>query len=144
MPHVSLIHSIDSIGCCASSTARPRIGRTVDVLLQVHVAREQNSGLPRRTARRASCSMATRRHTPSAVGARHVMGMASLTDDNSRIAADFSGNSKNSGTARRPLLEVATFDTISMGMSDDFGITMDAGSTMEIAQGTDIFGAREY
>ena len=48
MPHVSLIHSIDSIRLLRIvDSEAARIGRTVDVLLQVHVARKrQNSGLP--------------------------------------------------------------------------------------------------
>ena len=72
-----------------------------------------------------------------------LMGMASNTDDVSRISADFS---KIADTRRR-ILEVAPdlrgFDTLSMGMSDDYPLAIAQGSTL-VRVGTAIFGAREY
>ena len=72
-----------------------------------------------------------------------LMGMASNTDDVSRISADFS---KIADTRRR-ILEVVPdlrgFDTLSMGMSDDYPLAIAQGSTL-VRVGTAIFGAREY
>jgi hypothetical protein len=145
MPHVSLIHSIDSIRLLRTvDSEAARIGRTVDVLLQVHVAREETKfGFTPDELLAELPAQWQPADTPS-VRVRGVMGMASLTDDNSRIAADFSEIARVFRELREGLFAgVATFDTISMGMSDDFGIAIDAGSTM-VRIGTDIFGAREY
>lgn len=145
MPHVSLIHSIDSIRLLRTvDSEAARIGRTVDVLLQVHVAREETKfGFTPDELLAELPAQWQPADTPS-VRVRGVMGMASLTDDNSRIAADFSEIARVFRELREGLFaRVATFDTISMGMSDDFGIAIDAGSTM-VRIGTDIFGAREY
>ena len=72
-----------------------------------------------------------------------LMGMASNTDDVSRISADFSKIAET----RRRILEVAPdlrgFDTLSMGMSDDYPLAIAQGSTL-VRVGTAIFGAREY
>ena len=145
MPHVSLIHSIDSIRLLRTvDSEAARIGRTVDVLLQIHVAREETKfGFTPDELLAELPAQWQPADTPS-VRVRGVMGMASLTDDNSRIAADFSEIARVFRELREGLFAgVATFDTISMGMSDDFGIAIDAGSTM-VRIGTDIFGAREY
>ena len=72
------------------------------------------------------------------------MGMASLTDDQARIAADFAAIAAAYRTLKEGLFAGSdSFDTISMGMSDDFPLAIEAGSTM-VRIGTDIFGAREY
>ena len=72
-----------------------------------------------------------------------LMGMASNTDDVLRISADFSKIAET----RRRILEVAPdlrgFDTLSMGMSDDYPLAIAQGSTL-VRVGTAIFGAREY
>jgi pyridoxal phosphate enzyme (YggS family) len=145
MPHVSLIHSIDSIRLLRIvDSEAARIGRTVDVLLQVHVAREETKFGFTPDELLAELPAQWQPADTSSVRVRGVMGMASLTDDNSRIAADFSEIARVFRELREGLFAgVATFDTISMGMSDDFGIAIDAGSTM-VRIGTDIFGAREY
>ena len=114
------------------------------VLLQVHVAREETKFGFTPDELLAELPAQWQPADTSSVRVRGVMGMASLTDDNSRIAADFSEIARVFRELREGLFAgVATFDTISMGMSDDFGIAIDAGSTM-VRIGTDIFGAREY
>ena len=72
-----------------------------------------------------------------------VMGMATNTDDEARIRADFD----SIASLRRSVLDIAPdlrgFDTVSMGMSDDYHIAIEAGSNL-IRIGTAIFGARDY
>jgi uncharacterized pyridoxal phosphate-containing UPF0001 family protein len=72
---------------------------------------------------------------------RGVMGMATFTDDESVVRADFERLAECKA-------ELATyfgseFDMLSMGMSDDYPIALDYGST-EVRIGSTIFGAREY
>ena len=72
-----------------------------------------------------------------------VMGMASNTDDMDRVRADFR---LISATRRRILEEVPElrgFDTVSMGMSGDWHIAVEEGSTL-VRIGTAIFGERVY
>lgn len=72
-----------------------------------------------------------------------VMGMATNTDDTVRIRRDFEAIA----SCRRRILEIAPdlrdFDIVSMGMSDDFPIAVEAGSNL-VRIGTDIFGPRQY
>lgn len=145
VPHASLIHSIDSLRLLRTvDSEASRIGRTVDVLLQVHVAREETKfGFTPDELLVELPAQWQPADTPS-VRVRGVMGMASLTDDTDRIAADFAEIARVFRQLREGLFADAdTFDTISMGMSDDFSMAIDAGSTM-VRIGTDIFGAREY
>ncbi len=69
--------------------------------------------------------------------------MATNTDDTDRIAADF----KAIADLRKQILAIAPdlrgFDTLSMGMSDDYPLAIEAGATL-VRVGTAIFGARAY
>ena len=72
---------------------------------------------------------------------RGVMGMATFTDDEATVRGDF----KRLNECFAELKEYfgAEFDTLSMGMSDDYPIAIEYGST-EVRIGSTIFGAREY
>ncbi len=145
VPHAFLIHSIDSMKLLRTvDSEAARIGRVADVLLQIHVAREETKfGF---TPDELLTVLPGEWHpadTPN-VRVRGVMGMASLTDDQARIAADFAAIAAVYRTLKEGLFAGSdSFDTISMGMSDDFPLAIAAGSTM-VRIGTDIFGAREY
>lgn len=144
VPYVSLVHSIDSLKLlrCVDDEAR-RIGRTVDVLLQLHVAREATKyGFTINECRELVDSGAADALTNVCI--RGVMGMATNTDDETEIRREFReirhtfDSLKSSHFASND-----RFDTMSMGMSDDYRIAVEEGSTM-VRIGTSIFGAREY
>ena len=71
------------------------------------------------------------------------MAMASNTDDPVRIAADFG----QVADLRHRILDLAPdlvgFDSLSMGMSDDYQIAITRGSNL-VRIGTAIFGHRQY
>ncbi len=142
IPHASLIHSIDSekLLRLVDSEAR-RIGRTVDVLLQVHVAREETKFgfTPQELDDLAASGI-----IPSLgnIRVRGVMGMASNVDDETRIRQDFRDIARAFDNLRKTT-GIETLDTISMGMSHDYMTAIDEGSTM-VRIGTTIFGEREY
>lgn len=142
IPHASLIHSIDSekLLRLVDSEAR-RIGRTVDVLLQVHVAREETKFgfTPQELDDLAASGI-----IPSLgnIRVRGVMGMASNVDDETRIRQDFRNIARAFDNLRKTT-GIETLDTISMGMSHDYMTAIDEGSTM-VRIGTTIFGEREY
>ena len=73
-----------------------------------------------------------------------VMGMASNTDDMERVAADFDAiRSVYDRIINEVAPDLRGFDTVSMGMSGDWGIAVSHGSNM-VRIGSDIFGARQY
>ena len=142
IPHASLIHSIDSekLLRLVDSEAR-RIGRTVDVLLQVHVAREETKFgfTPQELDDLAASGI-----IPSLgnIRVRGVMGMASNVDDETRIRQDFRDIARAFYNLRTPP-GIEPLDTIRMGMSHDYMTAIAEGSTM-VRIGTTIFGEREY
>lgn len=142
LPYVDLIHSIDSERLLRLVDAEARrIGRVIDVLLQVHVAKEETKFgfTPGELLRFAGSG--TISALPN-IRVRGVMGMASNVDDPLRIKADFSDIASAFNALRRlPGLE--SIDIISMGMSHDYRLAIDAGSNM-VRIGTTIFGERQY
>ncbi len=135
-----MIQSIDSLRLLkAVSDAAVKAGRRVDVLLQVHVAREETKTgfLPDEMEQAAREAL-----TMPGVRLRGVMGMASNTDDEARVRADFKAIRgcfdalRLGAAAGQP-----HFDTVSMGMSHDRALAIEEGSTM-VRIGSDIFGER--
>ena len=144
LPHVSLIHSIDSERLLRLVDAEAqRLGRRVGVLLQVHVAKEETKyGFSPEELQ----SIITPELVVSLPGVeiRGVMGMASNVDDPERIGADFEALHRAFEALRAGVFASSpSFSILSMGMSHDWPIAVDHGSNM-IRVGTDIFGEREY
>ena len=119
-----------------------REGVTQNVLLQVHVAREETKfGF---TPEELIEYFSERRF--ESLKATHIcglMGMASNTDDMARVASDF----ETIAALRKKILGICPdlrgFDMLSMGMSHDYRIAIGAGST-HVRVGTAIFGDRGY
>ena len=111
------------------------------VLMQVHVAREETKFgfLPDELLQ----WFADRRY--ESLQATHicgVMGMASNTDDRTRIAADFAAIRGIFDRIASLHPELRGFTTVSMGMSHDYPIAVAEGSTL-VRVGTMIFGERQ-
>ena len=144
MPHVSMIESVDSLQLLRLiEKEAARIDRTVDVLLQIHVAQEETkSGFSVEELLEAGeAGMLTCYDHVRVCG---VMAMASLTDDMEQVAQEFD-------LVRRTyiMLKDSCFDEsehffhLSMGMSDDWQIAVKYGATL-VRIGTAIFGPRNY
>lgn len=144
LPHVSLIHSVDSerLLDCIDKEAE-RIGRTVDVLLQIHVAQEEAKfgfTLHEITQLANSGKLTAMSHV-RVVG---VMAMATNTDDDAEIRREFAEAHHVFYTLKDGcFFGDEHFCELSMGMSDDYRLAIAEGSTM-VRIGTTIFGAREY
>ena len=140
-PFVSLIASVDSERLVAEIERQAeRCGRRIDCLLEVHVADEESkSGWDIDALRTyiASGALDTMPH----VRIRGLMTIATNTDDESIIRRDFQ-TIKSLYDELRPLFG-PEFDTLSIGMSDDYPIALEYGSTM-VRIGTAIFGSRTY
>lgn len=120
-----------------------KAGRMIDVMLQVHVAREQTKFgfLPGELTECITSALVDSLEATRIVG---VMGMASNVDDMARIEADFAAiKSAFDSLAAGVMSGHEEFCHISMGMSDDFEVAIRHGSNV-VRIGTDIFGAREY
>lgn len=72
-----------------------------------------------------------------------VMGMATNTDSTERILDDFRTISETLHVIKEIAPELTDFNSVSMGMSDDYPLAIDCGSTM-VRVGTGIFGSRGY
>lgn len=72
-----------------------------------------------------------------------LMGMATNTDDESVVRADFERIAalKNRLVALHP--QLTDFKELSIGMSEDYKIAVQCGATM-VRIGSDIFGPRQY
>ena len=140
-PFVSMISSVDSerlIDEIEKQSAKCE--RVIDILLEVHVAREETkSGWDIDELRTYLASGALDRMEH--VRVRGVMTIASNTDDESIVRGDFE-RIRAIYDELKPRFGEA-FDTLSIGMSDDYPVALEYGSTM-VRIGTAIFGAREY
>ena len=140
-PYVHLIESLDSERLAeAIEKEAAKCDRTIDCLLEIHVTKEESkSGWDYAELLDfvRSGGFAAMPH----IRLRGVMGMATFTDDEATVRGDF----KRLNECFTELKEHfgAEFDTLSMGMSDDYPIAIEYGST-EVRIGSTIFGAREY
>ncbi len=141
MPYVSLIHSVDSERLVREIEKEARrLDRTVDVLLEIHVAQEETKTGWSGEELEAWLKTEQWREL-QAVRFRGVMGIASNTDDEALVKADF--EALRGWFERLKPLFGESFDTLSMGMSDDYPIAIACGSMM-VRVGSKIFGARDY
>lgn len=144
MPIVSLIHSVDSIRLLSTiDKEAARIGRTVDVLLQLHVAQEEaKSGfaIEELIQLAENGEFQPFKH----VRYRGLMAMATFTTDTALIASEFARVASTYATLlEKQIFPGADFNQLSMGMSDDWHIAVEHGATL-VRIGTQIFGPRQY
>ncbi len=140
---VSMIHGVDSIAHLEEvERAAAKVERTVDVLLQVHVAKEETKFgfAPEDLDEPHELAQLVLPH----VRVRGLMGMASNTDDLERVRADFREVRRFFDSLKQQAFaDMPWFDTVSMGMSHDYPIAVEEGSTL-VRIGSSIFGARDY
>lgn len=142
VPFVHLIHSIDSPALLVTvNKEAERIGRVIDVLLQFHIATEETKfGLDLEEALALLGSGVFR--SMRNVRIRGVMGMASFSEDQEQVRAEFRSLRSIYNELRDGFFSGdAAFDTLSMGMSGDWRIAVEEGSTL-IRVGSAIFGSR--
>lgn len=143
-PWATTIQSIDSIELLQLiNKEAARINRHINVLLQLHVAKEQTkSGFTIGETLQAANEGAFM--DLSNVTITGVMAMATFTDDMEQVASEFKLVHDTFLTLHdKYFTDNPAFKEISMGMSDDWHIAVQHGATF-VRIGTDIFGAREY
>jgi len=140
-PFVSLIHSVDSQKLLeAIDKEAGKAQRVIDCLLQVHIAQEETKfGFDREELLTLVNSGALARFPNIRVVG--LMGMASFTDNEVQVRSEFHG-------LHLIFIEMQTvfgvdFTQLSMGMSGDYLLAIEEGSTM-VRVGSSIFGERNY
>ncbi|MCB9080744.1 MAG: YggS family pyridoxal phosphate-dependent enzyme [Lewinellaceae bacterium] len=141
-PFISMVHSVDSLKLLAEIDKQAaRNDRTIDCLLQFKIALEDTKyGLDLDTAHQLLTD-------PSFAALRHVricgvMGMATFTEDTAQVKSEFEQLTRIFNTLKETYFASSSYFTErSMGMSDDYPLAVEAGSTM-VRIGTLLFGSR--
>ena len=137
---IHLIHAVDSIRLIKEINKQAlKQDKMIDVLLQLHLAQENSKfGIPVNDFEIFIGEL--KKAQISNVRIKGLMTMASNTDDEKQIRAEFEKAKKFS-----ILLQTLYPDAkeLSMGMSGDYKIAIEQGSTM-VRIGSSIFGKRDY
>ena len=136
-PFVALIHGVNSISTLKEIDKQAKkLNKQIEILLQLHVATEESKfGFSEEEV----LEIASQKELYSNVNLRGVMGMASFTEDQSLIRKEFQEVNRIFSLLK-PLFGEA-FNEISMGMSGDWEIAVEEGSTL-VRIGSAIFGSR--
>lgn len=137
---VDLIHGVDRLKLLNEINKQAqKHNRSIDCLLQIKIAEEDSKfGMTANEAENLLKSSAL--HHLKNINIVGVMGMASFTNDTNQIRTEF--ETLKSTFDRLKNIE-QQMHIVSMGMSGDYPIAIDCGSTM-IRIGSHIFGARNY
>jgi len=141
-PYASLVHSIDSLKLLIEVNKQAlKNNRIIDCLLQFHIATEESKfGLSLEEVDK----LLTSNEFSSLKNIRivGVMGMASFINSEEQVRSEFARLNQIFIELKNSFFKQSkTFKTISMGMSGDFKIAIEEGSTM-VRVGSAIFGIR--
>ena len=138
-PFVTMIHSIDSFKLLnIVDREAQKNERKIDVLLQIKIASEESKYGFTSEELLSELDPSTFLH----VNFRGVMGMATFTNDEQQVRSEFQKLAKNFTEIKSKFFsDDCDFDQISMGMSGDYKIAIEEGSTM-VRIGSLLFGAR--
>ena len=143
LPYVSLIQSVDSIRLLDGIQKWAESnGRVIRVLLEPHVAAEETKqGFSPEEIHTVLESAASGAYANIVFCG--IMGMATFTDDESVVRGDFTALRHIFETCRSRIPSLAPhFTELSIGMSDDYSLAIEYGSTM-VRIGSMIFGQRK-
>lgn len=141
---VDMIHSVDSLKLAlAIDREADKTGRVIPVLLQIHIADEESKfgfSEDELNSLLDSQEISVLRN----IRIDGLMGMATYTEDLEKIRSEFRYLGEVFSRVKNAYFAGSDhFRQISMGMSGDYEIAIEEGSTM-IRVGTVIFGARTY
>ena len=142
LPYVSLVQSVDSVRLLDAIQAWGEANaKVISVLLEPHVAAEESK---QGFAAEEIYSLLDNSAAYPNICFRGIMGMATFTDDQTVVASDFAALRSIFDMCRSRFPHLAEdFTELSIGMSDDYPLAIEYGSTM-IRIGSMIFGERNY
>ena len=140
-PFVSLIHGVDSLKLLQEINKQAKKNnRTIDCLLQIYIAEEETKfGLDEEEL----TSLLTSNEFQELKNIQIVglMGMATFTANKDQIKKEFLHLKSIFDTKKNLKSEICNLNTLSMGMSSDYQLAIECGSTM-VRIGSSIFGGR--
>ncbi|SNS67919.1 hypothetical protein SAMN06295967_11611 [Belliella buryatensis] len=142
-PFVHLIHGVDSFKLLKEINKQAKkVDRTISCLIQMHIAEEDSKfGFDQQELDEMLQSKEI--HELSNVKIIGLMGMATFTDDESQVRKEFRGLKHLFDQLKsQKLPDSFELKEISMGMSGDYLIAQEEGSTM-VRIGSAIFGSRK-
>jgi hypothetical protein len=143
-PFVAMIHSIDSLHLLTEVNRQAeKVGRVINVLLQIHIAHEETKFGMTFDECRALLNEGTWKQL-NHVRICGLMGMATFTDNMEQVDGEFAGLQAFFEELKGNwFADDTAFKELSMGMTDDYPIAIRHGSTF-VRIGTLIFGERNY
>ena len=153
----SAVESVDSLSLLGELEKRARAqGKVLDILFELHTGEESKAGFPDRDSLFEACdllcSLSEERGAAGAAVAagaagaagglslRGLMTMAPFTKEEAPVRASFR-SLKAAFEELRSRYRFPSFDVLSMGMTNDYEIAIEEGSTL-VRIGTALFGAR--
>ena len=144
-PFVHLIHGVDDMKLLKEINKQAaKHNRVIDCLLQVYIAQEETKfGLNDEELETVINKLISESSSLNNICIKGLMGMASNTDDPDKIKAEF--HQLKALFDKYAAQTAANFklSILSMGMSSDYIIALEEGSTM-VRIGSLLFGARDY
>ncbi len=142
-PFVEMIHSIDSFKLLQEVQKQAfKNSRVIKVLLQFHISEEETKFGFNSDQLDEILKNEIWNEIPN-VEICGVMGMASFSDDMNQVRNEFKSLKNIFDTLKKSQVFTESFKEISMGMSGDYEIAVEEGSTM-IRVGSALFGKRNY
>jgi pyridoxal phosphate enzyme (YggS family) len=141
IPFVYMIHSVDSLKLLKEIDKQAKkIDRIADCLLQIHIAQEDTKfGMNETEVYEVLNAVPSLQN----VRINGLMGMATLTDDAEQVRSEYKYLHQFYNKLKTERDECASFNILSMGMSGDYDIAVEEGSTM-VRIGSLLFGERNY
>lgn len=142
-PFVEMIHSVDSFKLLQEVQKQAfKNSRVIKVLLQFHISEEETKFGFNSDQLDEILKNEIWNEIPN-VEICGVMGMASFSDDMNQVRNEFKTLKNIFDTLKKSHVFTESFKEISMGMSGDYEIAVEEGSTM-IRVGSALFGKRNY
>ena len=147
LPYASMVESVDSLHLLEAIEKWGSLnGRVTSILLELHLGAEETKG--GFTEDEITAILERTSGTSAAKAYPHVrfcglMGMATNTDDEARVEADFMRIREFKERLDSSFPELKDFRELSIGMSNDWKIAVRHGATI-VRIGTAIFGPRDY
>ncbi|GAA6765267.1 YggS family pyridoxal phosphate-dependent enzyme [Flavobacterium sp. CGRL1] len=140
-PYVTLIHGVDSLKLLQEINKQAlKNNRTIDCLLQIYIAEEESKfGLDENELNELLTSVEFKELKNIRI--LGLMGMATFTEDQNQIKKEFTHLKSIFDSIKNLKTENCNLNTISMGMSGDYQLAIECGSTM-VRIGSSIFGGR--
>lgn len=141
---VDLIHAVDSIKLLKEINKQAKkYDRTIDVLLQIKIAEEDSKfGIAPKEINTFLDEV--QQLSLDNIRIKGLMGMATFTDNQAQVEAEFKLLKRLFDQLKNTdLIDMEAFKEISMGMSGDYKLALETGSTM-VRIGSLLFGSRDY